>query len=125
MDIIHFRKFFTTAVAVALITLSGSFLIDVKAENDWVKCIFNSKQEDCSIAGSSASFTVTYRSDRKQISVEKVGAPHECGDNSSDSCGKVLITELKERRTTWASYRQTRNEFLMTSSRGNAYRIPL
>jgi hypothetical protein len=114
-----------TFAAIALVTCGQWQPIHSKAEEIWVKCKFNAAYEDCSIAGGSSSFTLTFRSDQKRITVEKVGTPHECGDGSSDICGKALITEVKERRSTWASYRQTRNEFLMTSSRGNRYRIPM
>ena len=119
------RNLLTAAFVVAAIVTSGDITNDVYAEDAWVICTFNSTKEDCSLAGSPSSFTVTYRSDHKQISVEKVGSSYECGDGSSDSCGKVLITERKQRRTTWASYRQTPSEFLMRSSRGNTYRFPL
>jgi hypothetical protein len=96
----------------------------VFAERAWQRCAFNSSVEDCDIAGSSSSFTVTYRRDRKQIQVEKVGSSNECGDGSSHECGKMLITEPKERRTTWATYRQTPNAIIIRSSRGNIYNIP-
>ena len=119
------RNILAATAAVAAITTSVDSINDAYAKDAWVACTFNSIQEDCSLTGSPSSFTVTYRSDRKQISVEKVGSSYECGDGSTDSCGKVLITELKQRRTTWASYRQTQNEFLMRSSRGNSYRFPL
>ena len=94
------------------------------AQRYWQKCVFNARIEDCEFAGSSSSFTITYRSDGKQIQVEKVGASHECGDGSSHECGKMLITEPKERRTTWATYRQTPNAIIIRSSRGNIYNIP-
>jgi hypothetical protein len=94
------------------------------AERSWQKCAFNNRLEDCEVAGSSYSFTVTYRRDGKQIQVEKVGSSHECGDGSTHECGKMLITEPRERRTTWASYRQTSNAIIMRSSRGNTYNIP-
>jgi hypothetical protein len=119
------RNIVATTIAVAAIIASGDIINNAYAKDVWVTCSFNSTKEDCSLAGSPSSFTVTFRSDRKQISVEKVGSSHECSDGSSDSCGKVLITELKQRRTTWASFRQTPNEFLMRSSRGNSYRFPL
>jgi hypothetical protein len=94
------------------------------AERTWQRCAFNSRLEDCDVAGSSSSFTITYRSDGKQIQVEKVGSSYECGDGSSHECGKMLITEPKERRATWATYRQTPNAIIMRSSRGNTYNIP-
>lgn len=94
------------------------------AEPFWQRCAFNTRREDCEIAGSSYSFTITYRSDGKQIQVEKVGSSHECGDGSSHECGTMLITEPKERRTTWATYRQTPNAIIIRSSRGNIYNIP-
>ena len=119
------KNFLAAPIVAAVIITCGNLIHDAYAKEAWVICFMNSKKEDCSLAGSPSSFTVTYRSDGKQISVEKVGSSHECGDGSSDSCGKVLITEPKQRRTTWASYRQTRNEFLMRSSRGNSYRFHL
>lgn len=96
----------------------------VFAERTWQRCGFNSRVEDCDVAGNSSLFTVTYRRDGKQIQVEKVGSSYECGDGSSHECGKMLITEPKERRMTWATYRQTPNAIIMRSSRGNTYKIP-
>jgi len=107
-------------------TLLSASLIQqpVFAERSWQRCAFNSSVEDCDVAGSSSSFTETYRRDRKQMRVEKVGSSNECGDGSSHECGKMLITEPKERRVTWATYRQTPNAIIMRSSRGNTYKIP-
>ena len=115
-----------SSLAIALVSICSSMLPlrSAYAEQIWLKCAFNNRLEDCEVAGSSNSFMVTYRRDGKQIQVEKVGSSHECGDKSTHECGKMLITEPRERRTTWASYRQTSNAIIMRSSRGNTYNIP-
>ena len=116
----------SSSLAIALGSTCSSIppLRSAYAEQIWQKCAFNNRLEDCDVAGSSYSFTVTYRRDGKQIQVEKVGSSHECGDGSTNECGKMLIVEPRERRTTWASYRQTSNAIIMRSSRGNTYNIP-
>ena len=88
-------------------------------------CHFNGKWEKCEIAGGSGSFTVTYASDRKKINIEKVGDPYPCSDGTADECGKLLITEPRERRTTWGVYRVISGGSAMTarSSRGNVYQF--
>ena len=88
-------------------------------------CRFNGKWEKCEIAGSSGSFTVTYASDGKKINIEKVGDPYPCSDGTADECGKLLITEPRERRTTWGVYRVIAGGSAMTarSSRGNVYQF--
>lgn len=88
-------------------------------------CRFNGKWEKCEIAGSSGSFAVTYASDGKKINIEKVGDPYPCSDGTADECGKLLITELRERRTTWGVYRVIAGGSAMTvrSSRGNVYQF--
>jgi hypothetical protein len=114
----------TLGVASNLLLSSSLLIQPAFADRHWVKCSFNGRDEECEFAGSSSSFTVTYRSDRKKIEVEKVGSPFACGDGSSDECGKMLITETKERRTTWATYRITPNAVVLRSQRGNNYRFP-
>jgi len=43
------------------------------AQTAWQTCRFNGRAESCLVAGGSTSFTVTFRSDGKQIEMEKVG----------------------------------------------------
>jgi len=88
-------------------------------------CSFNGQWEKCLIAGGSGSFTVTYASDNKRIEIEKVGDPYPCSDGTVDECGKLLITEPRERRTTWGTYRVSADRSTMTalSSRGNLYKF--
>jgi len=93
------------------------------AQRHWQKCSFNNQIEDCELAGGNSSFTITYRSDGKQIEVEKVGTSYPCSDGTSHVCGKMIITERKERRTTWATYRQMPSAIIIRSSRGNMYNI--
>ena len=120
------RLFLLCVVECIAGTLLSVLLVQhpVFAERTWQRCGFNNRVEDCDVAGSSSSFTVAYRRDGKQIQVEKVGSSYECGDGSSHECGKMLITDSKERRMTWATYRQTPNAIIMRSSRGNTYKIP-
>jgi hypothetical protein len=117
---LHYLLFILTGAFISTSLAQQSAI----AERYWKSCAFNNRVEDCEFTGSSSSFTITYRSDGKQIQVEKVGSSHECGDGSSHECGKMLITEARERRTTWATYRQTPNSIIMRSSRGNTYNIP-
>jgi len=88
-------------------------------------CRFNGNWEKCEIAGGSASFTVIYARDGKKINLEKVGASYPCSDGAFDECGKLLITEPRERRSTWGVYRIPTNGSAMTvrSSRGNVYQF--
>ena len=48
------------------------------AQAAWQTCRFNGRAEACLVAGGSTSFTVTFRSDGKQIEMEKVGEPWTC-----------------------------------------------
>ena len=109
--------------AIVLI-LSALDLKPLNAGEKWQTCSFNSRVEECQLAGSLSSFSITYRTDNKKIEVEKVGSAHECGDGSTDQCGKMIIKEPVARRATWASYRQTSSTIIMRSSRGNIYKIP-
>ena len=120
------NKVLTSSPSIASGSLCFSILSlhSAHAERVWQKCAFNNRLEDCEVAGSAYLFTVTYRLDGKQIQVEKVVSSHECGDGSTHECGKMLINEPRERRATWASYRQTSNAIILRSSRGNTYRIP-
>ncbi len=95
-----------------------------QAQTAWQTCSFNGRAEACLIAGGSSSFTVTFRSDGKQIEMEKVGEPWSCGPGDREDCGKLLITEPSNGRTTLATYRQTSSAFLVRSERGNTYTIP-
>jgi hypothetical protein len=95
-----------------------------QAQAAWQACSFNGRSEACLVAGGSTSFTVTFRSDGKQIEMEKVGEPWTCGQGDQEECGKLLITEPGTGRTTLAAYRQTSAAFLVRSERGNTYSIP-
>ncbi len=88
-------------------------------------CRFNGQWEQCVIAGGLSSFTVTYARDSKKINIEKVGAAYPCSDGTANECGKVLITEPRERRTTWGMYRVAGSGRTMTvrSARGNIYQF--
>ena len=94
------------------------------AQAAWQTCSFNGRSEACLVAGGSSSVTVTFRSDGKQIEMEKVGEPWTCGQRDQEECGKLLINEPGTRRTTLAAYRQTSAAFLVRSERGNTYTIP-
>ncbi|MCP9835853.1 MULTISPECIES: hypothetical protein [unclassified Cyanobium] len=94
------------------------------AQTAWQTCRFNGRAESCLVAGGSSSFTVTFRSDGKQIEMEKVGEPWTCGQGDREECGKLLITEPSNGRTTLATYRQTSSAFMVRSERGNTYSIP-
>jgi hypothetical protein len=94
------------------------------AQTAWQTCSFNGRPEACLVAGGSSSFTVTFRSDGKQIEMEKVGEPWTCGQRDQEECGKLLITEPSNGRTTLATYRQTSSTVLVRSERGNTYTIP-
>jgi len=50
----------------------------VHAQAAWQICSFNGRAEACLVAGGSTSFTLTFRSDGKQIEMEKVGEPWTC-----------------------------------------------
>ena len=95
-----------------------------QAQTAWQTCRFNGRPEACLFAGGSTSFTLTFRSDGKQIEMEKVGEPWTCGQRDQEECGKLLITEPSNGRTTLATYRQTSSTFLVRSERGNTYSIP-
>jgi hypothetical protein len=114
---------------VAIASLSGLFITAALCQQAygqaaWQKCGFNGKSEDCLFAGGSNSFTITFRSDGKQIEVEKVGEPYSCGKGDIDECGKMLITEPREGRATLATYRQASKTIIIRSARGNIYAIP-
>ncbi len=94
------------------------------AQTAWQTCSFNGRPEACLFAGGSTSFTITFRSDGKQIEMEKVGEPWTCGQGDREECGKLLITEPSNGRTTLATYRQTSSAILVRSARGNTYTIP-
>ncbi len=114
-------RFLSIAAASALAFSTAPVHANPKANN----CRFNGKWEQCEIAGGSGSFTVTYVSDGKKISIEKVGDPYPCSDGTADECGKLLITEPRERRATWGVYRVIAGGSGMTarSSRGNVYQF--
>jgi hypothetical protein len=95
-----------------------------QAQTTWQTCSFNGRPEACLFAGGSTSVTITFRSDGKQIEMEKVGEPWTCGQGDQEECGKLLITEPSNGRTTLATYRQTSSTFLVRSERGNTYSIP-
>jgi hypothetical protein len=111
----------SVVAGTALVFTTAPVLANPRA-ND---CRFNGKWEKCEIAGGSGSFTVTYASDGKKINIEKVGDPYPCSDGTADECGKLLITEPRERRTTWGVYRVVAGGSAMTarSSRGNVYQF--
>jgi hypothetical protein len=104
--------------------LSAAVEQPVVAQGPWDICEFNGRKEQCMIAGGSSSFTITFRSDGKQIEVEKVGEPYSCGADDRHECGKMLITEPREGRTTLATYQQTSSHTTIRSERGNVYVIP-
>lgn len=106
--------------AAALLVAAPAQAVDYH----WRACTFNGAADACDLAGSRHSATLSFRKDGKQISVEKVGMDHECGDGNADACSKALITDTNG-RTTWDSYRvSTRRSCLwLRSSRGNRYAI--
>jgi hypothetical protein len=110
--------------AAAGVALAIPPLPAAHAQAAWQTCSFNGRAEACLVAGGSTSFTVTFRSDGKQIEMEKVGEPWTCGQRDQEECGKLLITEPSNGRTTLATYRQTSSAFLVRSERGNTYSIP-
>lgn len=110
--------------AVAAAALVIPLLPPAHAQAAWQTCRFNGRVEACLVAGGSTAFTVTFRSDGKQIEMEKVGEPWTCGPGDQEECGKLLITEPSNGRTTLATYRQTSSAFLVRSERGNTYTIP-
>jgi hypothetical protein len=95
-----------------------------QAQAAWQTCSFNGRPEACVVAGGSNSFTLTFRSDGKQIEMEKVGEPWTSGPGDQEEFGKLLITEPSNGRTTLATYRQTSSTVLVRSERGNTYTIP-
>ena len=113
--------FAVAAAGAALVTLA---IPAAHAQAGWQTCRFNGRSEACLVAGGSTSFTVTFCSDGKQIEMEKVGEPWTCGQGDWEECGKLLITELSNGRTTLAIYRQTASTVLVRSERGNTYTIP-
>jgi hypothetical protein len=66
------------AVAAAAAALVIPALPAAQAQTAWQTCSFNGRAEACLFAGGSSSFTVTFRSDGKQIEMEKVGEPWTC-----------------------------------------------
>ena len=90
--------------------------------NNWINCKFNGITELCSLAGGSKDFVVTYKSDGKQIRMERVGDDYSCLTGDA-TCGKMLITEIKERRTTWASFRLSEGVIRVNSTRRNVYEL--
>lgn len=109
------KSFLLQGLAIALI-----YPYSPAHSNDWINCKFNGITELCSSAGGSKDFLVTYKSDGKQIRMERVGNDYTCS-SQGDTCGKMLITEVKERRTTWASFRISEGGIRVNSSRGNKY----
>ncbi len=63
------------AVAAASAALVNPALPAAHAQTDWQTCSFNGRSEACLVAGGSTSSTATFRSDSKQIEMEKVGEP--------------------------------------------------
>ena len=88
--------------------------------NDWTNCKFNGIAKLCSLAGGSKDFVVIYKSDGKQIRMERVGDDYSCSTGDA-TCGKMLITEIMERRSTWAAFRMSEGVIRVNSSRGNKY----
>ena len=116
-------------VALCAVVAAGTALVfpplpAAHAQAAWQTCSFNGRSEACLVAGGSTSFTLTFRSDGKQIEMEKVGEPWTCGQGDQEECGKLLITEPNNGRTTLAAYRQTSSSLLVRSERGNTYTIP-
>lgn len=111
----HLRHFLLQGLAIALI-----YPYSPAHSNNWINCKFNGISELCSLAGGSKDFVVTYKSDGKQIRMERVGDDYSCLTGDA-TCGKMLITEIKERRTTWASFRMSEGVIRVNSSRGNKY----
>ena len=111
----HLRHFLLQGLAIALI-----YPYSPAHSNNWINCKFNGNSELCSLAGGSKDFVVTYKSDGKQIRMERVGDDYSCLTGDA-TCGKMLITEIKERRTTWASFRMSEGVIRVNSSRGNKY----
>ena len=112
------------AVAAAGTVMALPVIPAAHAQAGWQTCRFNGRSEACLVAGGSTSFTVTFCSDGKQIEMEKVGEPWTCGQGDREECGKLLITEPSNGRTTLATYRQTASTVLVRSERGNTYTIP-
>ena len=116
-------------VALCVVAAAGAALVfpalpSAHAQAAWQTGSFNGRSEACLVAGGSTSFTVTFRSDGKQIEMEKVGESWTCGPGDLEECGKLLITEPSNGPTTLATYRQTSAAFLVRSERGNTYSIP-
>lgn len=109
------KSFFIQGLAIALI-----YPYSPASSNDWINCKFNGITELCRLAGGSKDFTVTYKSDGKQLRMERVGDDYSCSTGDA-TCGKMLITEIKERRTTWAAFRISEGVIRINSSRGNKY----
>lgn len=111
----HVRHFSLQGLTIALI-----YPYSPAHSDNWINCKFNGITELCSLSGGSKDFVVTYKSDGKQIRMERVGDDYSCL-NSSDTCGKMLITEIKEKRSTWAAFRMSEGVIRVSSSRGNKY----
>lgn len=111
----HLRHFLHHGLTISLI-----YPYSPAHSNDWINCKFNGITELCSLAGGSKDFVVTYKSDGKQIRMERVGGDYPCSTGDA-TCGKMLITEVKERRTTWAAFRMSEGVIRVNSSRENKY----
>lgn len=71
-------------VALCVVAAAGAVLVvpaipAAQGQTAWQTCRFNGRPEACLFAGGSSSFTITFRSDGKQIQMEKVGEPWTCG----------------------------------------------
>lgn len=111
----HVRNFLLQGLTIALI-----YPYSPAHSDNWINCKFNGITELCSLSGGSKDFVVTYKSDGKQIRMERVGDDYSCSTGDA-TCGKMLITEIKERRTTWAAFRMSEGVIRVNSSRGNKY----
>ncbi|PSI00482.1 hypothetical protein [Synechococcus lacustris] len=122
---IRFRPFLLAPSVVALSIFSAS--AHAQATDYPNSCSFNGTWENCRLTGEGQSINVTYAKDGKKIELEMVGNDWECSKKNEPSnsrrCGKILITERKEGRTTWGTYMVTRmsSGFAVRSSRGNTY----
>jgi len=121
----HLKTSMIRLLATAALTALTIAAAPVSANTTTKDCRFNGQWEKCDIAGGFGSFTVTFARDGKKITLEKVVTPYACSDGTTDECGKLLITEPRERRTTWGVYRAPAGGHAMTvrSSRGNVYQF--
>jgi hypothetical protein len=69
--------------ALCAVAATGAALVipsipEAQAQTAWQTCSFNGRAEACLVAGGSSWFTLTFRYNRMQIEMEKVGEPWPC-----------------------------------------------